>query len=218
MDRSIARMLLEIGAVSLRITPPFQWASGRLSPIYCDNRLIMSYPAYRRQVAEGFEALMKAQGLEPDVIAGTATAGIPHAAWLAERLDLPMVYVRGAAKGHGKENRIEGKLEAGQTAVLIEDLISTGGSSVSAAEGLVDAGAELLGVLAIFTYGLEVAEAAFQEAGMRFATLTRFEVLWREALEMGILTKEETAILAEWQTDPARWSEARKPAEAGSDR
>ncbi len=210
MNRTIARILLEIGAVSLRVDPPFQWASGRLSPIYCDNRLIMSYPDHRQKVAEGFEALISSHDFKPDVIAGTATAGIPHAAWLAHRMGLPMVYVRGAAKGHGKQNQIEGKLEPGQRAVLVEDLISTGGSSIAAAQGLRDAGAELLGVTAIFTYGLAVAARRFAEAGMALDTLTRFEVLNQEAEAMGILTAEEKRVLAEWQKDPAGWSDARK--------
>jgi orotate phosphoribosyltransferase len=210
MDRSIARMLLEIGAVSLRIDPPFQWASGRLSPIYCDNRLLMSYPAFRRKVSEGFQTLMLKSGFEPDVIAGTATAGIPHAAWLAERTDLPMIYVRDAAKGHGKQNRIEGALKEGQTVVLIEDLISTGGSSVAAAEGIVEAGGKLLGVLAIFTYGLDVATCKFMEAGIPLFTLTSFEVLRKEAERMGLLEEEDAAVLSEWQRNPALWSETRQ--------
>ncbi|MCP4199581.1 MAG: orotate phosphoribosyltransferase, partial [Proteobacteria bacterium] len=122
MERAIARSLLEIGAVSLKIDPPFTWASGRLSPIYCDNRLLMSYPERRKDVTKGFEAIIERQGWSPEVIAGTATAGIPHAAWLADRLGLPMVYVRGSAKQHGKGNRIEGVLEAGKKVVLVEDL------------------------------------------------------------------------------------------------
>jgi orotate phosphoribosyltransferase len=210
MDRSIARMLLEIGAVSLRFDPPFQWASGRLSPIYCDNRLLMSYPAFRRKVSEGFTALMRKSGFKPDVIAGTATAGIPHAAWLAERTNLPMIYVRGAAKGHGKQNRIEGALKEGQTVVLIEDLISTGGSSIAAAEGIVEAGGKLLGVLAIFTYGLDVATRKFKAAGIPLFALTSFEVMREEAEEMGLLKGEDAHVLSEWQRDPALWSETRQ--------
>ncbi len=209
IDRTIARNLLEIGAVSLRIDPPFTWASGRLSPIYCDNRLLMSFPDHRSQVARGFEALMEREGWRPEVIAGTATAGIPHAAWLAELTKLPMVYVRGAAKQHGKGNRIEGRLEPGQKVVLIEDLISTGGSSVEAAEGLIEAGADLLGVAAIFTYGLEKAKTKFGAAKIPFATLTSFGILMQEALEMGTLTPGSKAILADWQKDPSGWSVTR---------
>jgi len=210
MNREIARILLDLKAVSLRIDPPFTWTSGRLAPIYCDNRLIMSDPARRRFVAGGFKALIEEKGLKPEVIAGTATAGIPHAAWLADLMDLPMVYVRGEAKGHGKQNRIEGRLDAGKKVVLIEDLISTGGSSVSAAEGLKEAGAEVLGVAAIFTYGLDTAHKAFSDAGIPLYTLTSFDVLAEEAAHGGRLSKSDLDTLAEWQRDPGLWSEKRK--------
>ncbi|MCP4599749.1 MAG: orotate phosphoribosyltransferase [Proteobacteria bacterium] len=206
MDNTIARDLLEIEAVSLRVDPPFTWASGRLSPIYCDNRLLMSFPDRRLNVARGFVTLMETKGWKPEVIAGTATAGIPHAAWLSELSNLPMVYVRGAAKQHGKGNRVEGRLEPGQKVVLIEDLISTGGSSIEAARGLEEAGADLLGVAAIFTYGLDKAASRFEEAGVRWAALTNFETLMEEAQDRGILTSESKAILADWQKDPAAWS------------
>jgi orotate phosphoribosyltransferase len=208
-ERAIARSLMEIGAVSLRAEPPFVWASGRLSPIYCDNRLLMSSPARRKEVARGFAELVDAQQWSPQVIAGTATAGIPHAAWLADLLDLPMVYVRGSAKGHGKGNRIEGRLDRKDRVVLIEDLISTGGSSLEAAGALVEAGAELLGVAAIFTYGLEVAARRFAEAGVPLATLTDFDQLMEEALAQGELTAAEKAIVADWKRDPGEWSASR---------
>ncbi|MBN2317458.1 MAG: orotate phosphoribosyltransferase [Acidobacteria bacterium] len=210
MDRDIARILLDLKAVSLRIDPPFTWTSGRLAPIYCDNRLVISDPARRKLVAFAFKALIEEKGFAPEVIAGTATAGIPHAAWLADLMDLPMVYVRGAAKGHGKQNRIEGRMETGKRVVLIEDLISTGGSSVSAAEGLKEAGAEVLGVLAIFTYGLDAARMAFHDAGIPLYTLTSFDVLTKEAAESGRLSESDLDTLSEWQKDPALWSEKRK--------
>jgi orotate phosphoribosyltransferase len=209
MTNLIARSLLEIGAVSLRAEPPFRWASGRFSPIYCDNRLIMGYPDKRRLVADGFAALIESLGLNPEVIAGTATAGIPHAAWLADRLGLPMVYVRGAAKDHGKENRIEGRLQPGKRVVLVEDLISTGGSSVDAAKALLDSGAQLLAVCAIFTYGLDVADRKFEQAGVRHAALTTFSELVAEAVEMGALSATDETIIADWRKDPAAWSLAR---------
>jgi len=209
MDENIAKSLTEIGAVSLRITPPFTWASGRLSPIYCDNRLLMSYPDHRKTVAKGFVDLLKRLGWYPEVIAGTATAGIPHAAWLAELTGLPMIYVRGAQKEHGKANRIEGLLQPKKKVVLIEDLISTGGSSIDAATGLKEAGVELIGVAAIFTYGLSIAKKRFKEAQIPFATLTSFETLMQEALKAGTLTNEDKEILADWQADPAAWSLAR---------
>ena len=210
MNREIARILLDLKAVSLRIDPPFTWTSGRLAPIYCDNRLIMSDPAGRKLVAGGFKALIEEKGYKPEVIAGTATAGIPHAAWLADLMNLPMVYVRGSAKGHGKQNRIEGRLETGKRVVLIEDLISTGGSSVSAAEGLKEAGAEVLGVIAIFTYGLDVAKKAFMDASIPLYTLTSFDVLAAEAAASGRLSKSDLDTLSEWQRDPGLWSEKRK--------
>jgi orotate phosphoribosyltransferase len=170
----------------------------------------MSDPAGRKIVANAFKTLIEQKEFQPQVIAGTATAGIPHAAWLADLMNLPMVYVRGTAKGHGKQNRIEGRLEAGNAVVLIEDLISTGGSSVSAAVGLKQAGAEVLGVMAIFTYGLDVAREAFEKAGIPLYTLTNFDVLTREAAQSGRLSKSDLNTLAEWQTDPALWSEKRK--------
>lgn len=209
MKKDIAKILLELNAVALKLDPPFTWASGRFSPIYCDNRLIISSPADRRKVAQGFVDLIAANGWNPDVIAGTATAGIPHAAWVAEKMDLPMVYVRGAAKGHGKQNRIEGTLKPGQKVVLIEDLISTGKSSIEAANGVVDAEGDLLGVAAIFTYGLPVAVKQFADANMAFDTLTSFETLMDVAEELGTLTSEQKEIIATWQQDPAQWSKDR---------
>ena len=209
MKKEIAKILLTLNAVALRLEPPFTWASGRFSPIYCDNRLIISSPKDRKVVADGFVKLIEKNSWQPDVIAGTATAGIPHAAWVAEKLDLPMVYVRSSAKGHGKQNRIEGTLQAGQKVVLIEDLISTGKSSIDAANGVVDAEGDLLGVAAIFTYGLPVAEKQFTDANMAFDTLTSFETLMDVAEELGTLTAAQKDIIAAWQQDPARWSQDR---------
>jgi orotate phosphoribosyltransferase len=209
MERSIAGILMEIGAVSLRADPPFQWASGRFAPIYCDNRLIMSHPDKRIAVAESFVRAIEARGWAPEVIAGTATAGIPHAAWVAHLMSLPMVYVRGAAKGHGKENRIEGALEKGRRVVLIEDLISTGGSSLEAAAVLVEAGASLEGLAAIFTYGLPTAAKRFAEARVDFLALSSFGALMEESLARGALTASQKAIISDWQRDPGAWSAER---------
>ena len=209
MKKEIARILLELNAVALKLDPPFTWASGRFSPIYCDNRLIISSPSDRKTVAQGFVKLLSQNNWQPDVIAGTATAGIPHAAWVADKLDLPMVYVRGSAKGHGKQNRIEGTLRAGQKVVLIEDLISTGKSSIDAANGVVDAGGDLLGVAAIFTYGLPVAAKQFADANMAFDTLTSFETLMDVAEELGTLSGDQKEIIAAWQQDPSKWSSDR---------
>ena len=206
LDRAVAAVLMDIGAVALRVDPPFTWASGRLSPIYCDNRLLMSHPDRRREVAGGFVTLIRERGWDPEVIAGTATAGIPHAAWVADLMNLPMVYVRGSAKGHGKGNRIEGALEKGRRVVLIEDLISTGGSSLEAADAIAEVGAVLEGVAAIFTYGLPVAARRFQDAGVPLDTLTNFNVLMDVALSNGLLSASQKAIIADWQRDPGAWS------------
>jgi orotate phosphoribosyltransferase len=152
LSEQIATDLLQIEAVALRPHQPFTWTSGLKSPIYCDNRLTMSYPNIRERIADGFAAIIKEQYPDAEVIAGTATAGIPHAAWVAQKLNLPMIYIRDKAKGHGKENLIEGLVKPGQKVVVIEDLISTGGSSLKAALAVNDAGAKALAVLAIFSY------------------------------------------------------------------
>ncbi|MEM8598512.1 MAG: orotate phosphoribosyltransferase [Bacteroidota bacterium] len=207
LTRTLAADLLRIGAVALRPNVPFTWASGRKAPVYCDNRLTLSYPDVRLDITEGFLAVTDYHHHEAvDVIAGTATAGIPQAALLAERLSLPMAYVRGQAKGHGKQNRIEGRIEPGQRVVVVEDLISTGGSSLSAAQAIRDAGAEPVAVLSIFTYGFEIAQQAFDEAGIPLITLTDFDTLIGVAVETGALTDEEVLILLNWRADAAAWS------------
>ena len=161
LERKIAKHLLDIEAVALRPNDYFTWTSGIKSPIYCDNRITMSYPAIRREIAAGMSEVIKAKFPEVEVVAGTATAGIPHAAWVSEVLDLPMIYVRDSAKKHGKTNQIEGRLLEGQKVVIIEDLISTGLSSLKVAKALEEAGAVVLGVVAIFSYELKKAQDAF---------------------------------------------------------
>ena len=156
----LASDLLRIGAVKLSPEAPFTWASGLRSPVYCDNRLTIGHPEVRRRITDGFVEIIRTAGLQPEVIAGTATAGIPHAAWLADRLGLPMVYVRSKAKGHGTSSRIEGPVDPGRRVLLVEDLVSTGGSSVTALEALREAGFEVRDVLAIYTYGFTRAEEA----------------------------------------------------------
>lgn len=202
LPKEIAKSLLDIKAVALRPNEPFTWTSGIKSPIYCDNRLTMSYPAIRELVAEGFASLIKQHYPDAQVIAGTATAGIPHAAWVAQKLGLPMIYIRDKAKGHGKQNQIEGKLEAGQKVVVIEDLISTGGSSIKAALAVKDAGGEVQGVLAIFTYQLSRAEEGFREAGIPLTTLSNYTALVEAALELGYIQANEVALLQSWREDP----------------
>ncbi|MFP3356935.1 orotate phosphoribosyltransferase [Planococcus sp. SIMBA_143] len=198
MKKQIAQQLLSIGAVELRPNDPFTWASGVKSPIYCDNRLTMSYPTVRKAIADGLAETIRREYPDAQVIAGTATAGIPHAAWVAERLDLPMVYVRSKPKGHGQSNLIEGKIEPGQKAVVIEDLISKGGSVLQAAQALQDAGFEVAGIAAIFTYGLPQAQQAIQEAGFTFHTLTDFPALVEQARESGAIAAEDLPMLSEW--------------------
>jgi orotate phosphoribosyltransferase len=204
--RVLATDLLDIGAVLLRPDAPFTWASGLVAPIYCDNRLTLAHPPVRRRIASGFAETLAREGLAPEVVAGTATAGIPHAAWLAERLDRPMAYVRGAAKGHGRQNRIEGQVDDGQRVVLVEDLISTGGSSMAAVEALREAGATVEAVLAIFSYAFDAAHARFAEAGVPLHVLTTFPALVAVAAERGDLSDADRATLARWRANPEGWS------------
>src|SRR5690554_2048543 len=161
----IAEALLRIGAVVLKPDQPFTWTSGIKAPIYCDNRLTISYPEIRELIADSFVQLIQEQYPATEVIAGAATGGIPHAAWVAQKLNLPMIYVRDKAKGHGKENLIEGNLNPGQKTVVIEDLFSTGGSSIKVAQAVKDAGGITLGIAAIFTYELDKATEGFSAAG-----------------------------------------------------
>ncbi|UNL93054.1 orotate phosphoribosyltransferase [Paenibacillus polymyxa] len=203
IPEQIASHLLRIQAVALRPQQPFTWTSGIKSPIYCDNRLTMSYPEVRELIADSFAALIREQYPETEVIAGTATAGIPHAAWVAQKLNLPMAYVRDKAKGHGKENQIEGRISAGQKVMVIEDLISTGRSSIKAAQAVEQAGAQPLAVLAIFSYQLDKATQAFEEAGVKLQTLSNYTALMEVALREGTIQQEEMELLRSWRQDPA---------------
>ncbi|CAM4508222.1 orotate phosphoribosyltransferase [Paenibacillus endophyticus] len=198
----IAKSLLEIEAVALQPNDPFTWTSGIKSPIYCDNRLTMTYPAIRDLIAEGFATIIREQYPDADVIAGTSTAGIPHAAWVAQKLNLPMAYIRDKAKGHGKQNQIEGKVLPGQKVVVIEDLISTGGSSIKAALAVREAGAEVLAVLAIFTYEFESAKQAFEAEQVPLATLSNYSALIDSAVQLGKVAAGDVATLQAWRQDP----------------
>ncbi|WP_085508142.1 orotate phosphoribosyltransferase [Thalassobacillus devorans] len=202
-NQNISKSLLEIGAVQIRPDQPFTWTSGLKSPIYCDNRLTMSYPGIRREIRDKFVARIKEMDATVDVISGCATAGIPHAAFIAEAMDLPMVYVRSSAKKHGKGNQIEGKINPGDRVVVIEDLISTGKSSIEAAKALQEAGAEVVQVLAIFSYGLPEAAEAFEQAGFTYQTLTDFKELIAYMREDGQLDEEAEAKLEQWQREPS---------------
>jgi orotate phosphoribosyltransferase len=205
---ALAGDLLRIGAVALSPNRPFTWASGLRSPIYCDNRLTLGHPSVRRRIADGFVSVLQSTGLRPDVVAGTATAGIPHAAWLADRLDLPMVYVRSAAKGHGKARRVEGPLAPGSRVVLVEDLVSTGMSSIAAIGALREEGADVAAVLAVFSYGLPESRAAFAAERVDLHVLTSFGELLAAARAMGSVDEAQARSLAAWHADPRAWSEA----------
>jgi len=202
LANSIASALLRIDAVLLRPQQPFTWTSGLKSPIYCDNRLTISY---RDLIAEGFASVIRERYPDVQVIAGIATGGIPHGAFAAQKLNLPMIYVRDKAKGHGKENVIEGVLRPGQKVVLIEDLFSTGGSSIKAAQAVREAGAEVMAVLAIFSYEFDRAAAAFREAGFEASSLSGYSALIEVALAEGKIRPEDIKLLQAWRGDPSRY-------------
>ena len=201
LERKIAKHLLDIEAVALRPNDYFTWTSGIKSPIYCDNRITMSYPAIRREIAAGMSEVIKAKFPEVEVVAGTATAGIPHAAWVSEVLDLPMIYVRDSAKKHGKTNQIEGRLLEGQKVVIIEDLISTGLSSLKVAKALEEAGAVVLGVVAIFSYELKKAQDAFAADKVKYHTLTNYNYLIEEAVASDYIKQEDVEKLLKWRNN-----------------
>ncbi|WP_214723639.1 orotate phosphoribosyltransferase [Exiguobacterium sp. s143] len=205
MVNPIASALLRIEAVTLSPNDPYTWASGLRSPIYCDNRLTLSYPEVRSLIADALAE--KVKGLAVDVIAGTATAGIPHAAFVAERLELPMVYVRSGNKKHGKGNQIEGVIQPGQRVVVIEDLLSTGMSAIEAAEALQAKGANVIRIQAIFSYGMERLSNNLRDAKIEADALLTFEALLETAQQQGDITIEEQKQLADWSIDPVAWSE-----------
>ncbi len=200
----LASALLDAGAVRLSPDRPFTWASGLKSPIYCDNRQLLGQPGLRRRIAGSLTD--RARALAPTLVAGTATAGIPWAALVAEALDLPMAYVRAEPKKHGMGRQVEGPSAGGHRVLLLEDLISTGGSSLRCAEALRAEGAEVLQVLALFSYGLDVAEAAFAAARVPLASLATFADLHAVAAERSLLDAAGLRALAEWRPDPAAWS------------
>jgi orotate phosphoribosyltransferase len=203
--REVAEYLLEIKAVVLNPSQPFTWTSGIKSPIYCDNRKTLSFPKVRSFIKASFADIISDEYTGTEVIAGVATAGIPHGVLVADVLNLPFVYVRDKPKGHGLENQIEGKLEKGQKVFVIEDLISTGGSSLKAVDALRDAGAEVLGLGAIFTYGFEKAAKAFEQTGCKYFTLSSYEILLDKAIEESYIKPEEKSELMEWYKDPESW-------------
>lgn len=206
MNSSIAEHLLNIGAVFLRPNDPFTWSSGLKSPIYCDNRMTMSYPKVRKEIAAGLAALIRTHFPQVEMIAGTATAGIPHAAWVSDLLDLPMCYVRSKAKAHGKGNQIEGKVEKGQHVVVVEDLISTGGSVLTAVEALREAGCIVLGTVSIFSYELEKGKRQLEEAGVKAVSLAGYSDLIQTAFEQKRISEEDLNALKKWRENPEEWA------------
>ncbi|KGP71384.1 orotate phosphoribosyltransferase [Pontibacillus yanchengensis] len=202
----LAKELYELGSLQVSYDQPFTWTSGILSPVYCDNRLTMSNVKVREQITEYFASYISTYYPDVDVIAGCATAGIPHAAWVSSQLELPMVYVRDKPKGHGKENQIEGRVQEGQKAVVIEDLISTGKSSLNSVRALKQSGVEVVGVIAIFSYGLTTSERAFREENIPYVALTNFEVLLDYMLQANIITKKQHNHLLTFKEDPATFS------------
>lgn len=201
----VASKLLEIEAIKLNYKQPFTWASGWKSPIYCDNRLALSYPPVRSYIRNSLTSAVRETFPQVECIAGVATAGVPQGAMVADTLELPFVYVRPKPKDHGMENLIEGKVTKGQKVVLIEDLISTGGSSLKAAKAMKDAGFKVLGMVAIFTYGFEVAARNFDEAEVPLVCLSDFSALLKEAVDKKYIDDDSLVYVKSWRLDPANW-------------
>jgi orotate phosphoribosyltransferase len=204
-QREIAQVLLQSKAIKLEPSKPFTWASGWKSPIYCDNRKTLSFPKIRGFIRDEFIKLIQQQFNEAEVIAGVATGAIAQAALVAESMKLPMVYVRSSAKSHGLENLIEGVIEPGQKVVVLEDLVSTGGSSLRAVEALRKSGADVLGMVAIFTYGFNQAIENFEKNKCRLYTLGNYESLLETAMDTGYIDKENLSVLKEWRKNPDSW-------------
>lgn len=211
LDQSIAAevadKLLEIQAIRLQPEKPFTWASGWKSPIYCDNRLSLSFPVVRNLIRDHLVKSVSHFFQDVEAIAGVATAGIPQGALIANELGLPFVYVRSKPKGHGMENMIEGKVTTGQKVVVVEDLVSTGGSSLKAAEDLKNAGFEVLGMVAIFSYGFDVADKNFADAGIKLVCLSHYDALLPIAVKRNYVTSEMLNSLSEWRKDPGSWKQ-----------
>ena len=205
-EKAVAEKLLQISAIKLSPQQPFTWASGWKSPIYCDNRKVLSYPYARDFVKSEMCSIIFEQFPEADILAGVATAGIAWGAMAADQLKLPYVYVRPKPKEHGLGNQIEGNLKKGQKVVVIEDLISTGKSSLQVCDVLKAAGVEVIGMVSIFTYGFEAASKAFESAGIQFKSLTNYETLISLAIEKGIISQDQQKALLNWSADPSNWT------------
>ncbi len=201
----VAAYLLEIEAIKLSVKKPFTWASGWKSPIYCDNRLSLSYPKIRTYIKNQLAQQIKSTFPDVEAIAGVATAGIPQGALVAEALDLPFIYIRSKPKGHGMTNMIEGKVVKNQKTVLVEDLISTGGSSLKAADALREAKVKVLGMASIFTYGFDIAKNNFKEAKVEVFTLSNYAAMLEEAVANNYISEKELVSLKAWRVDPEQW-------------
>jgi orotate phosphoribosyltransferase len=208
-SKKLAKALLDIHAVVLRPQEPFVWSSGWNAPIYCDNRLTLLYPELRSEIADTFVRFLRTHYADIDVVTGTATAGIPHAAWVADRMQLPMAYVRSKAKSYGMGNQIEGGVKKGQHTVVIEDLVSTGGSVISVVDTLRFVGAEVDAVLALFTYGFDVAHQKFVDHELPLYYLTDYATLVDVARETQVITADEVALLEQWRNAPDHWPNER---------
>ena len=204
--KKTAELLLQINAIKLQPTDPFTWASGWKSPIYCDNRIVLSYPPIRNYIRETMAKHIEATYGKPDVIAGVATGAIGIGALVAEYLNLPFIYVRPEAKAHGRQNQIEGYIEKGQSVVVVEDLISTGKSSLNAVRALKEVEANVKGMVAIFSYGFDVAEENFKTENVELYTLGNYKNLLEQALETNYITAKEQDILALWNANPGEWN------------
>lgn len=205
--KKTAELLLQVKAIKLSPTAPFTWASGWKSPIYCDNRITLSYPPVRNFIATEMAKLVLSNYGKPDVIAGVATGAIAIGILVAQELDVPFVYVRPEAKKHGRKNQVEGYLESGQNVVVIEDLISTGKSSLNAVIALKEAGAVVKGMLAIFSYGFDLATENFKNSQVDLITLSNYENLLELAQESNYISKEELLTLQEWRENPSKWNQ-----------
>ena len=205
-NREIAESLLQSKAIILEPASPFTWASGWKSPIYCDNRKTLSFPEIRSSIRDAYINCIHDNFEIPDVIAGVATGAIAQGALVADAMKLPFIYIRSSAKGHGMQNLIEGNYSAGQKIIVIEDLISTGGSSMKAVSALREAGCEVTGMVATFTYGFRVSEKTFAENDLKVRTLTDYETMLEQAVESGYLEKKQLPLLQEWRLNPAGWN------------
>lgn len=206
LEKLFAEKLLKVKAIKLQPANPFTWASGWKSPIYCDNRKTLSYPSLRNFVKIEISRLILEKFGQVEAIAGVATGAIPQGALVADELNLPFVYVRSKPKDHGLENLIEGELRPGMKVVVIEDLVSTGGSSLKAVEALRKNGCEVIGMVASFTYGFDVAVKAFKETNVQLLTLTNYEAVLKTALETSYIAEEDVEVLQAWRKDPANWN------------